>query len=235
MKILIADKVEAELIEKLEKMGAEVISNPDLKAEDRFEEATRICHLALMTARKLRDTERVKAIVDRRSEIESLAARLPSIKEVIEKLSTDPLDADANLAVGKYTCFAKGQWKDGLKMLALGSDAALKKLAKLDLSGDADKALQIGDRWWSVAKELDGDEESNVKLRAALLLRARAAQGPRLADTLRQLRAVVGRRLERHRNRVAQFLHRSARDADTRTYPVQGCGKRSAPRQHAGI
>jgi D-3-phosphoglycerate dehydrogenase len=34
MKILIADKVEAELIEKLEKMGAEVISNPDLKAED---------------------------------------------------------------------------------------------------------------------------------------------------------------------------------------------------------
>src|SRR5210317_2057064 len=34
MKVLIADKVEAELIEKLEKMGAEVISNPDLKAED---------------------------------------------------------------------------------------------------------------------------------------------------------------------------------------------------------
>lgn len=34
MKILIADKVEAELISTLEKMGAEVVFNPDLKAED---------------------------------------------------------------------------------------------------------------------------------------------------------------------------------------------------------
>ena len=34
----------------------------------------------------------------------------------------------ANLTVGKYYCFQKGDWEKGLPMLALGQDETLKAL-----------------------------------------------------------------------------------------------------------
>ena len=47
-----------------------------------------------------------------------------------EKLKTNPDDPQANLALGRYRCFAKGDWEAGLPLLAKSGDAALASLAK---------------------------------------------------------------------------------------------------------
>ena len=44
----------------------------------------------------------------------------------LERLKTNPDDADANLQAGRFHCFFKDRWQDGLILLSKGSDSALK-------------------------------------------------------------------------------------------------------------
>jgi len=77
---------------------------------------------------------------------------------LVEKLKTAPDDPAANLAVGSYTCFNKGDWEHGLPMLAKGSDANLKKLAILEITRPTtpDDLMRLGDGWWDFgAKQPD--------------------------------------------------------------------------------
>ena len=57
--------------------------------------------------------------------------------------------------MGRHLCFTKGDWANGLPMLALGSDVALKALAAADLQGAAtsEGQVKLGDAWWKVAKQ----------------------------------------------------------------------------------
>ena len=60
---------------------------------------------------------------------------------------------DANLTVGRYLCFTRGDFDKGVAMLAKGSDDALKTLASADIAkpttSDAQKGL--GDQWWDLS------------------------------------------------------------------------------------
>ena len=76
-----------------------------------------------------------------------------------EKLKTDPDDAAASLAVGRWSCFWQGDWEEGLKLLAKGSDAALKSLAAEELAAKpakADDSVARGDAWWNMAEKAAG-------------------------------------------------------------------------------
>ncbi len=44
-------------------------------------------------------------------------------------LKTNPNDAEANAAVGRFLCLGKGDWSAGLPLLAKGSPGPLKELA----------------------------------------------------------------------------------------------------------
>ena len=55
-------------------------------------------------------------------EIGQLRQEYERIKPAADKLKKDPTDPDANLDVGKYLCFAKGNWEKGLPLLAAGSN-----------------------------------------------------------------------------------------------------------------
>ena len=48
-------------------------------------------------------------------------------------LVANPDDATANLALGKYACFTKGQWEQGFAHLAKGNDSTLAELANKSL------------------------------------------------------------------------------------------------------
>ena len=48
-------------------------------------------------------------------------------------MNDDPVEPAANLAAGRYLCFVKGDWEQGVPYLALGSDAQLKAVAPMEL------------------------------------------------------------------------------------------------------
>ena len=82
-----------------------------------------------------------------------------AIQAAQERLKTDPDDPDACLAVGRWYCFQQGDWDEGLKLLAKGSDAALKSLAAEELASKPSKAedkVARGDAWWDLAEKADG-------------------------------------------------------------------------------
>ncbi len=72
----------------------------------------------------------------------------------LKKLQTNEGDAQANLTVGKYRCFFKGDWKTGLTFLTKSSDNKLADLAKLELgmATDSEAIKKLADDWWALAE-----------------------------------------------------------------------------------
>ena len=123
--------------------------------EDDFELAKRLYEAAVAAARSADEWELTKQIVARNKKIEEVAAAYAEIQDALATLKDKPVDPEANLAVGKYHCFVKGNWDRGLPMLALGSDEKLKKLAVKELRGvpDTKGRVAVGDGWWEVAEK----------------------------------------------------------------------------------
>jgi hypothetical protein len=84
-------------------------------------------------------------------------------------LKASPVDGGANLAVGGYYCFFKGNWEKGIPMLALGNDEPLKSLALKEVQGvsDADAQVAVGDGWWALAATSEERVQKQAQGRAA--------------------------------------------------------------------
>ncbi len=93
------------------------------------------------------------------------------------RLLSAPDDADANTIVGRYYGIDLQQWPTALPLLARGGDAALKKLASMELSAPsaADHQAEIGDGWYEQAKK--GNEASRDALYARALHWYEQAEG----------------------------------------------------------
>jgi hypothetical protein len=142
-------------------------------ASDDFAIAAKLANLAFDGARKGRSSTLLKQVTESRERLESLAKAYEKVAPELAVLKDRPDDADANLVVGTYRCFMKGEWDTGLPMLALGSDAKLKDLAIEDLrrpSSPAEKAA-LGDRWWDFASAAGAPVQSGAQDRALLWYR----------------------------------------------------------------
>ena len=92
-----------------------------------------------------------------------------AIQAAQERLKTQPDDPDTCLAVGRWHCFYKGDWDEGLKLLAKGSDEALKSLAAEELASKPSKAedkVARGDAWWDLAEKATGKAKAAMRHRA---------------------------------------------------------------------
>ena len=92
-----------------------------------------------------------------------------AIQAAQERLKTVPDDPDACLAVGRWYCFSQGDWDEGLKLLAKGSDDALKSLAAEELASKPSKAedkVARGDAWWDLAEKAAGKAKAAMRRRA---------------------------------------------------------------------
>src|SRR5439155_16329922 len=107
----------------------------------------------LAVARKAAPNARI--VLERDSHIEVLRKEYEKLREAVQTLTTNPKDPAANLAVGRFQCFSKGDWDKGLPMLAAGSDAGLADLAKKDLSKPTDPAVrvEVGEGWLERARK----------------------------------------------------------------------------------
>jgi len=66
--------------------------------------------------------------------------------------------------VGKFFCFVKGNWSDGLKALSVGKDEALKDLATKDLAGAeaADAQIALAEAWGAHGQKTPGAKERSL-------------------------------------------------------------------------
>ena len=123
--------------------------------EDKFDAAKKAGRIASQLVRQTKDKDLLQEVVAKGKQVGTAAKAYADAQEAIATLKDKPDDPDANVAVGKYLCFNKGNWAKGLPMLAKGNDAELKALAAKDIAGtaSADEQAKLGDAWWGVSTE----------------------------------------------------------------------------------
>lgn len=125
---------------------------------DSFEAAKQLNQYAISLSRRARHEGLVRQMMACKKRIAEAEASLWKVKPAMEVLAKDPGDQGANLAVGHYLCFVKGDWRRGLPMLALGGDRQLAPLAEKELRGisSPDACLAHADAWWDLADREKG-------------------------------------------------------------------------------
>jgi hypothetical protein len=151
------------------------IATDEIDAED-YDAAVATLKEAEGVAEKLKNIGLVTRARAKSKEAAELKKDASGIVAARKTLAAKPDDPDAATAVGRYTCFRKGDWTAGLPLLAKGSDAALKALAAKDLADPSAVADQVtlGDGWWDLSEKESGPAREELRKRAAFWY-ARAA------------------------------------------------------------
>ena len=139
-------------------------------AADKFELAETLGAMGLASAKQSGATPLTKQLRSRIAEVKEIAEAYEQVKAAAATLDAKPTDPEANLIVGRYKCFVKGDWDTGLLMLALGTDPALATLAVKELEGakSADEQVKLGDSWWALADKQDGAAKGQIQGRAGI-------------------------------------------------------------------
>jgi hypothetical protein len=129
-------------------------------ADERYEVAAELGTTASYLASQLKEValrDVVKELNDRVRRIQKAAQEGDAASQT---LSVHPDDPSANLAVGKFKCFLKDDWKFGLPLLLKGSDDALKDLARQDFAAPTESTDQVklADAWWDLADKRAADK-----------------------------------------------------------------------------
>jgi hypothetical protein len=146
-------------------------------SKDRFDIAVRLTASAQRIARNGRDAITAKQLAEYAADLQKDSRTFGLLKPDLETLERNPTNAGANLAVGRFRALEQHRWREGIPLLALGSDAELAKLATQELS-DPDTAaerLAIADAWWYLADARKADAKALRRHAADLYLRVRSS------------------------------------------------------------
>lgn len=137
-------------------------------AAEEYDIASQLTGSAGAAAKRAKDMPLATKAEAKSREVTEIKARFDTVRKAKEKLATSPADPAANLTVGQYLCFVKGDWASGLPLLAQGADAGLKELAGKDLAkpGETSDQLALGDGWWDLAEKGKGKEKETLRRRA---------------------------------------------------------------------
>ncbi|HTU22081.1 MAG TPA: PA14 domain-containing protein [Gemmataceae bacterium] len=141
----------------------------EAETHDDYERAAKVVKIAQSAVLKARDSYMSSVVAQRQSRQKRLQGRYAKIAEAVKSLAGKADDAEANLAVGKFECFDKEDWKKGLPMLAKGSDSALAELARADIANPEKAVVQaeLGHKWWEWSeKQSDAAAKSAARRRA---------------------------------------------------------------------
>jgi len=141
---------------------------------EEFERADKLAAMAWAAAQKQKDNDLKREINQRKTQIGNLVKDWNTAKRSLEKLKDDPADAAANLAVGKFYCFALEDFRRGIPYLLAGSDSQLAEAAKLDAAAQAEgpaRRLEAATAWQQVAAKIsDRDDKQALQRRERWLL-----------------------------------------------------------------
>ena len=121
----------------------EVIGENDPKV------AADLLAIAEAAAQKANSDPLVAKVQSRKMELADILKEFDKYRAALLKVEMKSDDPDANLVVGKYVCFIKGEWPIGLPHLAKSGDETLKTLATRDVGKppDADARVHLADGW----------------------------------------------------------------------------------------
>lgn len=141
----------------------------ELLASDNYGDVHKALRAAENVAIKARAAALAKTIQSQIRSTYEMEDQYGQVKKAKKKLDKDGDDPDANLIVGKYTCFIKGDWEAGLVMLSRCNDAKLKDLAKHDseVPDEVKGQVEVGDGWWDLSIA-----EKNIRAKKQLQSRA---------------------------------------------------------------
>lgn len=156
-----------------------VSQDPELRAEAQrmFKEA--ITADDFVTAREVLDvfTESCRRSGGRagtliaqtgQKELEDRRKAYQAVPDALKTLEQTPDDSAAAYTVGAYLCLVKFQWKEGIPLLAHGSNLRLKVLANEELapSHTGDAMAELGDEYWALAEHEVGLRKRGLVMRA---------------------------------------------------------------------
>lgn len=136
---------------------------------DRYDLAVEVLELALQMSRVARDEPAARRLSVRAKDLREIQAQQAKVKADIDALAKLPNDREACFSVGNFLCLTKGDWDNGLPLLARGSEELLKALAQRDIDNPTrtDKQLDLAEAWWALAGKQTGLARRNAQLRAA--------------------------------------------------------------------
>jgi formylglycine-generating enzyme required for sulfatase activity len=139
-------------------------------AADQYDLALDAAKLATMESGRLRDKELVKQARAAMQEAQQREKAFSGVRAAKETLVAKPDDPEANLAYGKFLCFAKSDWHRGLPRLAKSQDTPIAKLAAKDIaeSNKPEEQVSIADAWWEAAEAEPLAARKNILLHAAM-------------------------------------------------------------------
>jgi hypothetical protein len=147
---------------------------------DKYERADKLSAIASQSAGRQRDADLKKEMAQRRAQVVKLVKDWNVAKASLEKLKSDPADATASLAAGKFYGFALEDFSQGLKYLAGGSDPQLAEAAKRDLEaqgGDPAKRFAAATAWQQAAAKISDREDKLAAQRREKWLLQQAVSG----------------------------------------------------------
>ena len=153
----------------------------DASAANQYDMVRQAAEGAGALARRLKDLSMAARAEAKAREAADLREKYAKVAKAQEMLAASPDDPEANLQVGRFECWVKGDWERGLPRLAKGSDPAAKAAALDDLAAPSDVAdqIKVGDGWWDLAEKAESSHKAQLQERARhwYRLAVAAAQG----------------------------------------------------------
>jgi len=145
----------------------------DLADADEYEAAIQLCDAAQASAREAKLIPLGKELANKANDLKDKEKAALEYKEAEAVLENNPTEPASNLAAGRYLCFVKNDWEQGVSYLALGGAPELRMAAVLELrkANSAEQQAAIGDAWWAAAETKTGEERDSLRLRAGFWYR----------------------------------------------------------------
>ncbi|MDB5387814.1 MAG: hypothetical protein JWM11_3460 [Planctomycetaceae bacterium] len=141
----------------------------DAEAAEDWDASKDVAKLSVTLARASHDNAVVKRANEQNVRYTDLQKVWQQVVDARKKLTSSPDDPEANGVVGRYLCFVRQDWDQGLAYLSKGAKLELKAIAAKDqaTARDVDSQSATADAWWAFAESKKGNERVQIFPRVA--------------------------------------------------------------------
>ena len=136
---------------------------------DQIEQAVEAHKLASGIVKRSGDNDLIQEVVSWNHGIQVFQKQYEAFRAAEKQLRANPDDPAAHATLGRWHCFWKGRWEEGLPHLARTQPAELAALAQADLQSPEDpkEQFQLAERWLQYAESESDEAKGHIQVRAA--------------------------------------------------------------------